>query len=415
MRDPRRHRRQVRPVVLALALLLTGGCSAAPVDRAGGVAARDVRVLTFGQFGVAPGPALEAWAGQVKTLSGGSLRVEFKNESQAKTVDFETATVEDVRTRRVDVAMVGARVFDRVGVTSFHALLAPMLVDSQALQSKVFAAGIPDEMAKNLTPSGVVSLGTLPGPMRKMLGMSKPFHAPSDFEGEVIGIQDSALTVKTLTALGAVPKPVVPGASLDGLDGYEQQLGSIVGNHYVDIAKYVKVNLDLWPRPQVIVTSPTLLDSLSPPQRRALRQAVLTARPVAERVVREEDQGSAAPLCRGNMHLTVASEEDLHQVATALDPVLQELATEPGTEGWLRQIRDLKAKVAVGPDTAVCAGQTSAPVRDQPDGIYERASVENARHRLPHRAAAVRARRTRLGGPDRCALVLSPGLFTQRG
>jgi len=376
MCDPRRHRRQVRPVVLALALLLTGGCSAAPVDRAGGAAARDVRVVTFGQFGVTPGPALEAWAGQVKTLSGGSLRVEFKNEWRADRIDYETATVDDVRAGTVDVAMVGARVFDRVGVTSFHALLAPMLVDSQALQGKVFAAGIPDEMAQDLEPAGVVALGTLPGPLRKLLGLSKPFLRPKDFAGTVVGTQDSDLASRTLKALGATPKFLGPGASLDGVDGYEQQLGSIAGNHYVDVAKFVTTNLDLWPRPQVIITSPSLIDSVSPQQRRALQQAVLTARPVAARQVTDEDDSSAPTLCADGMTLTVASPDDLRELAAALVPVLADLRTEPRTRSWLERIRALKADLGAGPDTQTCQVQAADTVASPiPNGAYDRLDV----------------------------------------
>ncbi|MBI4944350.1 MAG: TRAP transporter substrate-binding protein DctP [Actinobacteria bacterium] len=359
-----------------MAMLLSAGCTATPVDRAGGSAARDVRVLTFGQFGVTPGPALEAWAAEVKALSGGALRIEFKNEWQANRVDYETATVEDVRAGTVDIAMVGARVFDRVGVTSFQALLAPMLVDSQALQARVFAAGIPDRMAEHLEPSGVVSLGTFPGPMRKMLGVNKSLVRPSDFAGAVIGIQDSELTARALTALGAVPKPVGPGASLDGLDGYEQQLGSIVGNQYADAAKYVTANLDLWPRPQVIITSPNLRDSLPAAERRALESAVVETRPVAEQSVQKEDGTSAALLCRDGMKLPPASARDLRAFDRAFAPLLDELAGEPATGAWLEQIRSLKAQVAAAPDTHTCEGAVTEPVASSIlDGTYERVQI----------------------------------------
>lgn len=372
MRDPRPLRRPVRNVVIGVVLLLGGGCAASPVDRAGGDAARPERVLTLGQFGVGPGPAVQAWADRVKTLSAGSLRIEFKNEWRAHQADFETVTVDDVRARRVDMAVVGARVFDRVGVTSFHALLAPMLVDSQELQSKVFATGIPDEMAQHLERAGVIGLGTLPGPMRKMLGVSKPFLRPADFAGAVVGIQDSALTARTMRALGAVPKAVAPAASLTGLDGYEQQLGSVVGNHYVDAAKYVTANLDLWPRPQVFITSAAVLASLSEQERSALRLAIQTARPVAERAAREEDQTSGAPLCRDGMRLPAASAQDLREVTTALDPVLRELAAEPGTNTWLREIQDLKAGLAAEPDSAGCSPQPTVPANSRLNGTYER-------------------------------------------
>jgi TRAP-type C4-dicarboxylate transport system substrate-binding protein len=373
MRDSRPLRRPVRAAVAILTLFLVGGCTNAPVDRAGGDAGRDVRVLTLGQFAAAPGPALEVWAGQVEALSGGSLRVEFKNDWRKHEAGFETGTLGDVRAGTLDVAVVGARVLDRFGVTSFHALLAPMLVDSQALQAKVFAAGIPDEMARHLEPAGVVGLGTLPGPMRKMLGVSKPFLRPSDFRDATVGIQDSVLTAKTFTTLGAVTKVVGPGAALTGLAGYEQQLGSIVGNHYVDAAQYVTANLNLWPRPQVIIASPATLRGLPGRQRRALEQAVDAARPVAEQVVQKEDGSSAATLCRDGMRLPTASPQDLRAMSAALGPVLDELEAEPGTAAWLERIRTVKAQLAARPDAQACPDERVAGIATPiPNGTYKR-------------------------------------------
>jgi TRAP-type C4-dicarboxylate transport system substrate-binding protein len=374
MRIPRFTRLAVGVSIIGI-VLTCGACAAASIDRAGGDAARPERVLAVAQPAVSPAPALQAWADQVHALSGGSLRVEFKNEWQAHRADAEAATVEDVRRGRVDGAVVGARIFDRFGVTAFHALLAPLLVDSQALQSTVFEAGIPDQMADQLQQAGVVGLGALPGPIRKVIGVAKPLVRLSDFHGATVGMQDSALTARTLTALGAVPKAVPASTCLTGLDAYEQQLASIVGNHYVDQAKFVTVNLDLWPRPLVVFTSTAALSSLTSQERAALRDAMAAARPIAEETAQKEDATSAPTLCRDGMTLSTASAENLHELVTALAPLMHELAAEPGTGTWLDQIRALKAKLAAGPDSQTCGGSTAAPVTSPiPDGTYERLS-----------------------------------------
>ena len=57
----------------------------------------------------------------------------------------------------------------------------------------------------------LVGVGVLPGPMRKLLGVSQPFVGPRDFAGHVVGIQDSAVAEKALNALGAIPMPVPAG------------------------------------------------------------------------------------------------------------------------------------------------------------------------------------------------------------
>jgi TRAP-type transport system periplasmic protein len=361
------------PAVLLAVTTLTAACSDPARDRAGGHAADQVRVLTFAQEGGgAPGTALLSWAEQVRSLSGGSLRVEFRNAWRMGEPDFEVRTVGDVRDDKVDLAWVGARVFDRVGVTSFQALLAPMLVDSQTLQEEVFTAGLPNRMLEDLEPSGVVGLGVLPGPMRKVMGVSKPFLSPADFAGTVIGMQDSDLTSRTLTAWGATPKPVPSSAKLTGLDGYEQQLGSIMGNNYGSGAKYVTANLNLWPRPLVMIASPRLFDDLSADQQRALKTAAARSWRAVQSAARSEDESSATTLCADGMNLAVAPAADLALLRAAVDPIYRGLDNDPQTHAWLEQIRALKASLAGGPDTASCPEQPIDARRSPiPDGTYE--------------------------------------------
>src|SRR4029453_5213224 len=118
----------------------------------------------------------------------------------------ETGTIPAVRAGKVYLGWVGVRTFDLAGDTDFQALLAPMLVDSYDLQAKVFEEGIPEEMFAGVSDLGVSGVAVLPGPMRKGLGITKPFRAPHDFRGTVVGLQSSALSQQSLEALGATTK-----------------------------------------------------------------------------------------------------------------------------------------------------------------------------------------------------------------
>jgi TRAP-type C4-dicarboxylate transport system substrate-binding protein len=369
-----RSKRRCLAAALTALVLVLAGCAAGARDRAGGGAADQPRVLTFAQPNRGgPGSALQRWADQVHLLSKGTLRIDFTQGWRLGQPDYEGGTIADVRAGKVDLAGVGARAFDRVGVTDFQGLLAPMLVDSQALQEKVFAAGIPDQMLRGVERSGVVGLGVLPGPMRKVLGVSRPFLRPSDFTGAVIGMQDSDLTARTLSAWGATPKAVPNGAALTGLDGYEQQLGSIAGNSYADSAGYVTANVDLWPRPLVLIAGPAQFATLSGDQQRALRAAAAPSSANALRAARSEDETAAATLCRRGMTLASASPQDLQALTDALQPVYDRLDAEPRTRAWIHQIRNLKSDLGAGPDAPTCAGQQSPPESDPiPDGTYEK-------------------------------------------
>ncbi len=271
---------------------------------------------------------------------------------------------------------MGARVWDRVGVTSFQPLLAPMLVDSQALQAKVFSSGIAATTLAGVDASGLVGIGLLPGPLRKVLGVSAPFRRPSDFAGRVVGLQDGQVAEKALEALGATPRAVPAGAELGGLDGYEQQLGSIWGNHYELTAKYVTANLNLWPRPLVLFTAKAVIASLTAAQRSALRAAATATLSSAGASAEADDEGGVPGLCQGGLRLSTASGQQLRALRAAVQPVYDELNADPQTRAVIRSIEAIKTRLGADPDTATCAGQpasgrTSPRSGVIPDGTYQ--------------------------------------------
>jgi len=212
----------------------------------------------------------------------------------------------------------------------------------------------------------LVGIGALPGPMRKLLGISEPLVDPADFVGKTVALQDSALTTDTLTALGATPKAVPSSADLDGLDGAEQQLSSIVGNHYYTEADYVTANVNLWPRPLVIVMGADAFEGLAVSQQDALRQAATDAIPAALDASRAEDDEAVPALCREGMTLTYASDDALAALRTAVVVVYKDLNANPATQAHLESIQELKDSLARFPEAPRCPKGEAA---DSPTGI----------------------------------------------
>src|SRR5262245_19992867 len=175
-------------LVLALA-----ACGEATGDRAGGPSTPEPVVLVMAQpnFGPPAPEPLARWAEEVERRSDSSVRIEFENDWRRGEADYEARTVEDVANGTTDLGWIGARGFDQVGVTSFQALVDPMVIDSYDLEDAVFAAGIPAEMLAGVDEAGVHGLAVLPGPLRQVLGIDHPFVQPADFDGEVVGIQAS--------------------------------------------------------------------------------------------------------------------------------------------------------------------------------------------------------------------------------
>ena len=365
-------------VLAGLAMAITA-CSSSGSDKAGGGGTDEAkpRVLTMANPNDDRGPQLEAWAEEVRRLSGGTLAIKFKDAWRIGEPRYEAGTLEDMRAGKVDIGWVGARAFDTVGVTSFQALVAPLLIDSYDLEAKVFEQGIPERMLEDVSELDLVGIGVLPGPMRKLLGVSKPFVRPGDFAGQVVGLQDSAVAAETLRALGATPRAVPSSAELDGLNAYEQQLGAIAGNHYDKRAKYVTANVNLWPRPLVIVMGKEAFASLTDEQQSALRDAAAAAIPKALEASRAEDEEAAAVLCKRGMTFAAASESELAELRTALEPVHADLTADQESKSYVDAITSLKTEIAASAEAPACnSTEPPAAASPIPDGTYETTVTE---------------------------------------
>jgi TRAP-type C4-dicarboxylate transport system substrate-binding protein len=358
--------------VLAGLALALAACSGSSSDKAGGAEEPEPVVLEFASFTGDIPPQLQEFADEVARRSDGTLRIEFKPEWRRDDPDAERGTIEDVKAGKADMAWVGARVFDRLDVTSFQALLAPLLVDSYELEGRVFESGIPTSMLDGVEELGVVGIGILPGPIRRLLGASHPFLQPSDFDGQVIGGAENELSVRTFQALGATLEALPAGGSLKGLDATEQHLGSMWGNRYQKDAKYVAANVNFWPRPLVIFGDKEVFESLTPKQQDLLREAATAAVPEALTAARAEDDEAALELCRRDMTFAKASESELAELRSALEPVYAELMADPETRSAIDAITDLKAEVATSAEAPTCTSTeppaTASPI---PDGTYE--------------------------------------------
>lgn len=281
-----------------------------------------------------------------------------------------------------------ARAFHSVGVTSFDALIAPLKIDSMALQQKVLASEIPTDMLAGVKRAGLEGVGVLPGPMRKPAGITRALRAPADFAGARIAISPSAVADQSLRTLGAIPvQSGFEGASISGDDGIEQQVTSISGNNYDRIVTTITVNVNLWPRPLVVVANARVFASLTDAQRKWLRSSARDSLDASSNVQMTRDTEDLSPICRrGNAELVAATAAQLAQLRAAFGPVDAWLRHNAATARYLDKITALRAgTVTPYPQEALsCAGitarphpQTSAPPATTPttttplDGVYE--------------------------------------------
>lgn len=258
----------------------------------------------------------------------------------------EAELVDAVAAGDVDIAFLGARAFPR-----FDALLAPFLVDSYELQEAVFDEGIPQAMLADLGADGVVGIAITPGPFRKIMGVDDVVDEAGDLAGAVVDTDDTPLAEATFAALGAT---AVAGATIDEADAFAIQLQAIPGNGYEDDAASVTANLNMWPRPLVLVMNADAYAALTPAQEEVLREAAVAATEAAIVASRAEDEEALRTICESPMQIVEMPAEELRALATLVDPVYSDLRRDPLVASELDAIVGLKESVVAPPDTFTC-------------------------------------------------------------
>ena len=363
--------RAIGVLALALVLLLVAGCSSSSSNKAGGKQARKPVVLTLANYESDAGE-LDRFTSAVARLSHGAIRIDVKSGWRLGQVRFENGLIGDVRSGKADLGVVGSRAWDSVGVTSLRALVAPLLIDSYALQDRILRSPLMREMLKGLRPLGLVGVGVLPGPLRKPLGITRPLLGPSDYERLRIGVQQSRVADATMRALGATPVWFAAQAPIAGLDGIEQHILSIRGNQYDRVGKYLTTNVSLWPRSLVVFANRRAFAALTGAQRRILRQALTAAIPAQTATIRDAERSEGiADLCRvGRLRFLTASPANIAALRRAVQPVYDQIERDPQTRQFVDQITAMRREVVPEPAPHCAPSSRHVSAVGPLDGVY---------------------------------------------
>jgi TRAP-type C4-dicarboxylate transport system substrate-binding protein len=303
-------------------------------------------------------------------LSGGTIRIDVQ-VGRLLQANYERFTVEDVR-RKAQLGSVAARVQDTMGATSMRALVAPLLVDSLALQRRVLESPIAAQMLAGLDSAGVVGLALTPGPLRRPVGVARPLRGPQDYRGATIGIKFGGVARSTFKTLGAEVKGYTRGQAQ--FDGAELDLKTIADAGYDPRAKEITANVVLWPRPQTVFANRAAFARLTRWQRGSAAGRSGSHRTRATRVEKEQRDAlsviwPAAPTC-SRRHPRRA-----RALRRALRPVYAELDRDPQTKQLIAAIRKLR-----GPTPQA---SRSHAARARPTRLRRRTLAE---HRQPREA-----------------------------
>ncbi len=351
--------------LLATVSALAAGCGgSATLDRTGKPVRDKPVVLTLADHenGTLD---VQNWIREVQRRSGGTIRIKFRRGWRANDPDYDRGTIADVRAGHIDIAKIAARSWDEVGVQSFRALVAPMLIDSYALEQRVLTSDLPAEMISAVAKQDLVGLAVLPGLLRKPLGISRVLLGPRGFDGAMIGIRPGGVASKTFAALGAKAVVYAPGdpAAVSRLDGAELDVDVIAGNAYDRGSRALTANVNLWPRTVTLAMNRRSFDALSEKQKEALTSAAHAVVAPTVKAFGQLDTQTTQVLCKRGLKLVTATDSDLRALRNALRPVYGNLERDAQTKTAIAEIQGLKSGLGAGgaPTVSRCGGIASAP------------------------------------------------------
>jgi TRAP-type C4-dicarboxylate transport system substrate-binding protein len=362
----------------AFLLLVAAACGEG--NKAGGAAEQHVAVLRLVSFNADVDPQLQLFSNDVARESHGSLRVDVVLGYRSHDPRGEKDVISDVRAGRAELAWVGARAWETVGIPSFRALIAPFLIDNYPLEQRVLRSSLAPQMLASLRARGLVGLAVLGGPLRRVAG-HRPLLRPTDFAGISFATTANGTARSTVRALGARPvllRNGIPASALPvGLGGLDSQLHAIAGNEYFRPEPFLTRNLVLWPRPLVLFANAGVYESLSSAQRQVLRRAAHDAVIGSTRAAENQDAADAAELCHGlaagsGLKVISARAGDLRALRHAVTPVYRKLEQDRQTRSFIEEIQSFKRHLDAPVDSVPrCARAASATGGvDVLDGVY---------------------------------------------
>lgn len=355
-------------LALAVATAIASGCStAAGGDKAGGPAGGPVVLrMANAASDLSQAPGVADFVRRVGVVSGGSIQIKVINQWGDYAPGNEAQVVHAVAAGTADLGWAGSAAFDAIGDSSFRALSAPMLIDSYPLENAVLTSTMPARMLAGLSRVHVTGLAILGDGLRHPVAVRRPLLAPADWRGLSIGTYRSGVQEQAIRALGATPVVAfgpyrVHDLAAGAIQGFELDLHRYVNDVPAPSARYVTLNVRLWPLFDVVFANPARLASLTAQQRAWLRQAAQQAAAGSVSLMAGQDGLSIRQACAAGARLATATLADLAAFRRAFSPVYRALEADPQTGAFIRQIKKLKQTTRPGPAVAIPPGCAARP------------------------------------------------------
>jgi TRAP-type C4-dicarboxylate transport system substrate-binding protein len=322
-------------------------CQGSSVDKAGA----DTLVLQLATIdqvndnGQSYGP--QAFVDSLGEVSGGRLRVEVTTNYGDGAPEAESNLIRAIAAGELDGGWPSTRAFANAGITGLKVVEAPMMITNYEAEKALVSGPVAEKLLARLDGTGVVGLGLAVGPLRRPFAAEAPLLEPADWESVRFRVYNSPVQSEAVRALGGIPVNLsfswIDEVRAGTLRGAEFDIAQYAKNDFTTSAGNVTANVVLWPKVFVLSFSQQRWDALTDQQRRWVQEA-------ADRAVRASIEATydettpATRLCGSGVRFVDASPDQISDLRAALQPVLDQLATDPASGALLKDIQTIASE-----------------------------------------------------------------------
>lgn len=249
----------------------------------------------------------------------------------------------------IEQVQFGAIDFTRVSISplaafseNLDALQMPYLYRNADHMWDVLNSEIGDEILKSLLPAGFVGLSWYDAGARSFYNSLRPIESVEDLSGLKIRVQESALMVGLVEALGAVATPMPFGLVYDAIqtgviDGAENNWPSYFSTGHYEVARYYTID-EHTRVPEIIIASKISMDKLTMEDQKLIMKAAKDSMAFQIKAWEDYEKEAEAVVEANGNKIYYLQDNFAFQAATqslydALSPELQKI---------VKKIRDFK-------------------------------------------------------------------------
>lgn len=282
--------------------------------------------------------AVKYMSEQLATKTGGKHKIKVFNK-QALGSEKET----------IDQVKIGALAFTRVNVGPMNGICPltqvptmPFLFNSIAHMRKVLDGPVGDEILKSCESAGFVGLAFYDSGARSIYA-KRPIKTVADVKGMKIRVQQSALWVALVSAMGANATPMPYGEVYTGLktgliDAAENNIPSFDTAKHVEAVKfYSKTEHSM--APEILLMSKVIYDRLPKAEQDMIRAAAKESVPFQRQKWDEQEAKSLANVKAAGAEIV---EVDKKSFQAVMGPVYDRFMTTPDMKRLVKTAQDTK-------------------------------------------------------------------------